>query len=113
VGAELPEVRCADSGGCAAAQAAGQSAAEQRQVLCRVRNSGTGQRPGVAGQGHKRFEPALAKEKCRQEKSSGGWFAEQVFFACQCGNGSGWLIPYGWRDAIDTRIGAVFPDLIF
>jgi hypothetical protein len=55
----------------------------------------------------------LAKEKWRQEKKSGGWFAKQAFFPSQCGNGSGRLIPYDWRDAIDTRIGAVFPDLIF
>jgi hypothetical protein len=67
----------------------------------------------VAGQGDKCGQPALAQAKHPQEKQSSGWFAEQVFFACQCVNGNGWLIPYGWLDGIDTRIGAVFPDLIF
>jgi hypothetical protein len=67
------------------------SAAKQRQVLCHAGTTGTGARPGMAGQGRECTESALAKEKFRQEKPSGEWFAERSFIASLCVNGSWWL----------------------
>jgi len=61
----------------------GQSTAEQRQVLCRVRTARTGPRSGVAGEGHECAESALAKEKCCEEKPCGEWFADRLYLICQ------------------------------
>ena len=72
LGPELPIVRCAGSGDGSAAKALRESSAKQCQVFRNGRSLGTGKRPDLASQGHKRGRSTLEAKEPAEERPFAG-----------------------------------------